>query len=75
MAQAERGTLEAFDDVGHREGLAGSGDAEQRDVTHALVQGAAELIDRLGLVAGGLVGGFYFEFHPKKRSSSIMHRQ
>ena len=55
--QHERRALIALDDVGHREGLAGAGDAEQRLRPFALLQSADERLDGLGLVAGGLEVG------------------
>ena len=50
--QHERRPLPALDDVGHREGLAGAGDAEQRLATVPLFR-PARAFDRFGLVAGG----------------------
>ena len=63
VAEYQGRTLQALYDVGHREGLARTCHAEQRDVAHALAQGRTELVDRFGLVAGWLVVGFELEFH------------
>ncbi len=63
VAEYQGRTLQALYDVGHREGLARTRHAEQRDVAHALAQGRTELVDRFGLVAGWLVVGFELEFH------------
>ena len=57
----ERRALDACDDVGHGEGLAGAGDAEERLVLVAAAQAVDELVDGLGLVAGGLEVGDEFE--------------
>ena len=49
--------------VGDGEGLAGPGRAQKNLVLLALLQAVHERIDRLGLVAGGLIEGMQFEFH------------
>ena len=48
------GRCSSLDDVGHGEGLAGAGDAQQGLVAVALAEAGHQLLDRLGLVAGGL---------------------
>ena len=53
----QRGLLDLRDDVGHREGLARAGDAEQRLVAVAAQHALAERGDGLGLVAGEAVVG------------------
>src|SRR5665811_1991998 len=53
----QRGLLDLRDDVGHREGLARAGDAEQRLVTVAAQDAVAQRGDGLGLVAGEAVVG------------------
>ena len=50
----ERGPLHRLDDLGHRERLAGAGDAEKRLVAQIPAEPLGQLRDRLGLVAGGL---------------------
>ena len=57
----ERRALHAVDDVGHGEGLAAAGDAEERLVLIAAAQAVDQLVDGLGLVAGGLEVGDEFE--------------
>ena len=61
VRQHHGGALHALDHVGDGEGLARSGDAEQRLVRQALAQALDELLDRLRLIARGLVVGFEFE--------------
>jgi len=51
MADDQRGALHALDDVGHGEGLAGAGHAQERLVFIAFFQPLHELIDGLRLVA------------------------
>ena len=52
----KRGLSERLDGLGHRERLAGTGDAEQYLVAIAILHALNELFDRLGLVASRLVG-------------------
>ena len=54
VGQNQRRPIDLLDDVGHREGLAGAGDAEQCLVPIAGVQPFDQLVDRLGLVSGRL---------------------
>ena len=61
VAQDQRGFLQALDHVGHGEGLAGAGDAEQRLVAATFFQAGDELVDGFGLVAGGGVVGAEFK--------------
>ncbi len=49
----QRRAVMARDDVGHGEGLARPGDAEQRLEGEAVVDALGQLVDRLRLVAGG----------------------
>ena len=53
--QDQRRPLRRLDDLGHREGLAGAGDAEQHLVALVLADPLDELADRLRLVALGVV--------------------
>ena len=53
----QRGPVGLGDDVGHGEGLARAGDAQQHLVLHALLQPLRQGLDGLGLVAGGRVIG------------------
>ncbi len=48
-------TLQALDYAGHREGLAGTGDAQKGNVRHSFGQCRTELVYGLRLVSGGLV--------------------
>ncbi len=52
-----------LDHLGHGEGFAGAGDAEQDLVAVAVVHAADELGDGLGLVAAGFVVAGKLEFH------------
>ena len=52
VADDQGGALHPLDDVGHGEGLAAAGDAQQGLVLIALLQPLHQLIHRLGLVAG-----------------------
>jgi hypothetical protein len=47
--------IRACDDLGHGEGLAGAGDAQEDLVAVAVGQAAIQLFDGLRLVAAGLV--------------------
>ena len=69
VAEYQRRTLQAFDDVGHSERLAGACHAEQRDVAHPLVEGPAQLPYGLRLVSGGAVVRFKLELHRGKYSN------
>ena len=55
-ARMSAGRLQLLDDLGHGEGLAGAGDAEQDLVFLAGVEAGDEFGDGAGLVALGLVG-------------------
>ena len=59
--QHQRRPLLRGDDVGHGEGLARAGDAQQHLVALAVRHALDELADRLGLVAGRLVVGHQLE--------------
>ncbi len=63
VREDEGGAVELFDDLGHREGLAGAGDTEEDLVFFAGVQTGDELADGSGLVALRLVGGGELEVH------------
>ena len=54
-ASTSAGRPIALDDLGHREGLAGAGDAEQNLVLLAVAHAAHEFVDRGGLIALGTV--------------------
>ena len=66
VAQDQGRTLEALDDIGHREGLPGSCHAEQRDGADPLGKGVAKAVDSRWLVAGRLIIGLELEFHGTK---------
>ncbi len=63
VREDEGGALELLDDLGHGEGLAGAGDAEEDLIFFAGVEAGDELGDGAGLVALGLVGGGELEVH------------
>ena len=73
LSQDESRPLQFLDDVGHRESLAGSGDAEQGHVTHPALESGDQLRDGLRLVAGGFVIGFKYEFHLAKIRESLLY--
>ena len=52
----ERGLVHGLDGLGHGEGLARAGDAHEGLVAQSLLHALGELLDGLGLVAGGLEG-------------------
>ena len=55
VRQDQRGAIGALDDLGHGEGLAGAGDAEQDLMLFAGFEAADELVDGCGLIAAGLI--------------------
>ena len=59
----QRRPLDVLDDVGHRERLAGPGDAHQDLVLLAALEALDQGRDRLRLIARGLERGFQLEFH------------
>ncbi len=63
MREDEGGALELLDDLGHGEGFAGAGDAEEDLVFFAGVDAGDQLGDGSGLVALGFVGGRELEVH------------
>ncbi len=63
MREDERGAVHLLDDLGHGEGLAGAGDAEQDLVLVSGVEAGDELGDGAGLVALRLVVGDELEVH------------
>ena len=63
VREDERGALQLLDDFGHREGLAGAGDAEKYLVLFACVDAGDEFADGSGLVALRLVVGGELEVH------------
>ncbi len=63
VREDEGGALEFFDDLGHGEGLAGAGDAEEDLVFFSGADTGDEFGDGTGLVALGLVGGGELEVH------------
>ena len=62
VGEDEGGALDVLDEVGHGEGFAGAGHAEQSLLADAGVQAGGELGDGGWLVAGGLVFGDELEF-------------
>ena len=63
VRQDQRGPVGLLDDLGHGEGLAGAGDAEQDLVLFAGAEAAREFLDGAGLVAVRLVAGGELEVH------------
>ena len=63
VREDEGGALDGLDDLGHGEGFAGAGDAEQDLVLLAGGETGDEFADGSGLVALGLVGGGELEVH------------
>ena len=55
VREDDRGAVELLDHLGHGEGLAGAGDAEEDLIAVAIAEAANELRDGFGLVAAGLV--------------------
>jgi hypothetical protein len=64
VREDKRGALQLFDDLGHREGFAGAGDAEEDLIFFACMNAGDEFGDGAGLVALGLVGGRELKVHP-----------
>ena len=58
VGQHQRGTLHPFDDLGHGIGLSRAGDAQQHLLGKAVFNSPRQSLDRLRLVAGGLIGGY-----------------
>lgn len=63
VREDEGRTVELLDDLGHREGLAGAGNAEEDLVLFASVEAGDELANGSGLVALRLVGCGELEVH------------
>ena len=63
MGQDEGGAVGLFDDLGHGEGLAGAGDAEQDLVLLAGGEAGDEFFDGAGLISAGFVGGDQLKVH------------
>jgi hypothetical protein len=63
VGEDEGGTVGLLDDLGHGEGLAGAGDAEQDLMLFSGAEALHELVDGAGLVALGLVGGDQLKVH------------
>ena len=57
----ESGAVDFRDDVGHREGLAAAGNAEERLALEALLKAVGQLLDSAGLVALRHEGSCQFE--------------
>jgi hypothetical protein len=63
MRQNEGGALTLLDNLGHREGFAGAGDAEQDLVLFSGGEPADKIGNGAGLVASGLVAGDELKVH------------
>ena len=70
VGQHQRGPLDGLDDLGHGEGLAGAGDAQQHLLLQPVLDALRQLGDGLGLVAGGLVFRNDFKFRHCSRPST-----
>ena len=80
MGEDQRGAASLFDDLGHGEGFARAGDAEQDLMLLAIEDAAKELVDGGGLVATGAVVDAEVERHDLriaagKRSAPSMDRR
>src|SRR4029077_19194135 len=60
------GAVDGLDDLGHREGFAGAGDAQEDLVFLPGIHAADELVDGSGLVTARLVVAAQLEFHEKR---------
>ncbi len=58
VGQNQGGAVQLFDDGGHGEGLAGTGDAQQRLLPQSPIHAVCQGGDGLRLVAGGLIFGY-----------------
>ncbi len=65
VRQDQRRPIQLLDDLGHREGLAGSGNAKQNLVLFAFVDTPGKRRDGRGLIATGGVVGMEFKVHKK----------
>ena len=70
VGQHQGGPLHLLDDLGHGEGLAGAGDAQQHLLLQPVLDALRQLGDGLGLVPGGLI----FRNHFKFRHSLILRK-
>ena len=61
VGQHQGGLLDLLDDLGHGEGLAGAGDAQQGLLAQPVLDARGQGRDGLGLVPGGLIGGDHFK--------------
>ena len=68
----QRGLVHVLDDVGHGEGLARAGHAEQRLVLRAGQNALGQLRNRLRLVAGGLVDETSSNINPNLRAEAAV---
>ena len=62
MGQHQGGPLDPLDDLGHGEGLAGAGDAQQHLLLQSVLDALRQGRDGLGLVAGGFIFRNDFKF-------------
>ena len=63
VGEDEGGPVGLLDDLGHGEGFAGAGDAEQDLVLFAGAEALHQFVDGAGLVAAGLVAGDELKVH------------
>ncbi len=70
----DRRAAQPRDDVGHGEGLARAGDAEQRLPAQAVHDAGRQLGNRLGLVAGRRIGLEQLERRARERDEPARHR-
>jgi hypothetical protein len=72
MGHDQRRAIQILDNVGSREGLAGTGHAEQRLVTVSHPDRASKLLDRLSLIPLGLVVGSQVKRHLEKDEGEVL---
>ncbi len=63
MREDQRGPVALLDDLGHGEGFAGAGDAEQHLMLFACSEALDQLVDGAGLVSARLIGGDELKVH------------
>ena len=69
VGQHQGGLLDLLDDLGHGEGLARAGDAQEGLLAQAVFHPCRQGLNGLGLVAAGLKGTDHFQFRHGRTSS------
>ncbi len=70
VGQHQGGALHLLDDLGHGEGLARAGDAQQGLLVQPHLNAVGQGLNGLRLVAGGLIFRYHFKFRHRHTSSS-----